>query len=112
MFSRRSLAMSDKELQRWERIRARGEVFFVFIRGVLVYGGFMFISNTGSAILMFHRQLGFATVALNAVTFLMAGFVFGVLLWYLQESRSRKTKHESANHADTPEFRVDHDTER
>ena len=100
MFSKIRFPMSDKESQKWERIRARGEVFFVLIRGVLGYGGFVFVFSTCSAMLIFHRRLNAALVAEKALTWVLAGFFFGVIVWYLEESRYR-ARQASINHEKT-----------
>jgi len=101
MFSKSRFQMSDKESQRWERIRARGEVFFVLIRGMLGYGGFVFVFSTCSAVLLFHKRLDAALVAEKALTWLLAGLFFGALVWYLEESRYR-ARQEVTNHENTP----------
>ncbi len=100
MFSKIRFPMSGKESQRWERIRGRGEVLFVLISGVLAFGGFVFVFSTCSAMLIFHRHLDAALVAEQALTCLVVGFFFGVIIWYLEESRYR-ARQESINHEKT-----------
>jgi hypothetical protein len=76
-------------LKRWEIMRAKGEIRFIVVRGVLVYGGMMFIFA-----LLFDLYEGQAltlhSTLRNAYIWAVAGSIFGFIQWHILERKYKK----------------------
>ena len=81
--------MNDKQLTDWQTFRTKGKYYFFLVNGILSYGLPMlivmaFISKPFSA--------GFTLTAVivHVITWLLAGLLFGISMWYLNEYRYHK----------------------
>jgi hypothetical protein len=83
---------TDAYMHKWARIRARGPRHFVLVRGVLVWGGLMFlVMGLGFTGLVLGPQAYTPKlVAINAWLWLAAGLLFGVTTWRINERTFRK----------------------
>jgi hypothetical protein len=90
------LSMSARPARRWEQTRKRGEVFFVLVNGVLGYVGFVFLASTCADVFVRHKQLSASLIVEQAVTWLVAGFAWGVAIWHLQEKQYREGMREES----------------
>jgi len=81
------MAESAQWIEGWEKERARGPMRYVVRTGVLGFGGVMFITN-----LMMRPPAVFTAFALlaRATVWGTGGFMFGALLWLVNERRYRK----------------------
>ena len=84
---------SERMHRWWERLRTRGAIHFVVIRGVLAWGGSMFAFFTLAPILLdfpstirFTPELVF-NISVICVT---GGLAWGTLTWYTNEFLYRK----------------------
>lgn len=77
-----------KWVERWEKQRAKGAGRYIATTGIS-YGLVMFIAMT---FLLRSPARGLTTmvVLLNGVVWVLAGFVFGSLMWWFSERRYRK----------------------
>lgn len=73
------------ERQKWESARDKGLVRFVFINGILKFGGLLFLINFVFYNLLFTKRWiveslieDFLTVG---VICLVSGLIFGIILW-------------------------------
>jgi len=71
--------------KRWEAVRKRGEIRWVLFRGVLGYGGTLFLFNLLFDI-AYHKQL-WPSTAFGAVFWIIAGAFFGDWTWNSSERR-------------------------
>ncbi|WP_077286697.1 hypothetical protein [Cognaticolwellia aestuarii] len=81
--------MNTKQFNAWKALREKGKYRFFLVNGILSYGLPMliimaFISKPFSA--------GFTLTAaiIHVITWLLAGLLFGVSMWYLCEYRYKK----------------------
>ena len=77
-----------KSIKKWEVMRAKGITRFILVRGVLGWGGIMFILG-----LLFRRQSSPLTVhwiLTFAYTTAIAGVAFGWLVWVVLERKYKK----------------------
>jgi nitrate/nitrite transporter NarK len=79
--------LKPKQLEAWKKSRAKGMLHFVLVSGVLLYGLPMFVVMT----LMVHRtELSPQNIGTSAVIWGLAGALFGIAMWYVQEWQFRK----------------------
>ena len=81
--------MKDDQFKAWKQTRAKGKLNFILFSGVLSYGLPMFI------IMAFMNKPftdGFTSEAaiVHCVVWPLAGLLFGVLMWYITESKYKK----------------------
>jgi hypothetical protein len=77
--------MNDKQRAWWERQRSQGMDRFVLRTGVLQYGGIMFIATLLLTYFTTPEKFDLPHVIIRAVTCLIGGVVFGLLLWWMNE---------------------------
>lgn len=95
--------MKDREIVAWEEARAKGFGKFVVIHGVLSWGLPMLI-----IIGYFNNILAegatFASVLIHCIIWFVAGGLFGLVLWLVNERRYKKHQEKLASKAEsTPE---------
>ena len=96
--------MSDSKnqnLKSWDTLRARGKWSFILIKGVLFWGGSMFVimglflpSLTHSPNALTPRLL-----IANAVIWPLGGLLWGVTVWWLMERKYNKAQRLQDNNA-------------
>ena len=87
--------MKPYDLAKWNSIRAKGKTRFILIRGVLLWG-FPMLVFTSYISKPFINGFLSPGALMHYVTWLFAGVIFGVFMWYVSE---RKFKRESSKHA-------------
>jgi len=98
------LAMTGKELKRWEHSRKRGEFVYVLIWGVLLFGGVMFVFDTCWTVFVEHKYLFSWADNYRVAADLVGGILFGLLTWHTNESRySKALMRESSEKQNSPE---------
>ena len=73
--------------QRWPAIRARGAMRFILLRGLLFWGGCMFVvmSAFSAYKLGLHHPRLPLMIAISALLSAVGGLVWGVLTWTINE---------------------------
>jgi hypothetical protein len=84
--------------KKWEVTRKRGELRWVLLNGVLLYGGALFVFNLLCDIVD-HRQL-WPSSAFSAVFWIVAGAFFGDWNWNSRERRFLRDRARRAVAAD------------
>src|ERR1039458_8011661 len=69
--------MTEKQLRSWERIRKRGEIDFILVRGVLMFGGFFAVLSLCQGVLLRHMPLNATLVSDTLVQSVAAGLFGG-----------------------------------
>ena len=70
----------------WEILRRRGLIYFLVVRGVLRWGGFMFVFTVLMTLLgIFHRDLFPSTLLRTAFICVMGGLAWGTVTWCSNE---------------------------
>ncbi|MBL9206539.1 MAG: hypothetical protein JNN01_15715 [Opitutaceae bacterium] len=77
-------------LQRWARIRARGRLRYIVLRGMLLWGGTMTLVMTWIVNRTPGQSPTWRTWALSAALWLSAGVVYGWITWILMERKYQK----------------------
>ena len=79
--------MTEKQRQLWEKTRTRGKAHFVLTRGVLGWGGFMFIFMTCMHIFDSQGKIDWPFVIISLLIWPLGGYGFGLWMWRWAESR-------------------------
>ena len=87
-----SLPKDQLASQRWEIQRTAGALRFIFTRGVLGWGGAMFLVMYLLPAVSHGTPLDFMTAAIQAALWAGAGAGFGGVIWILSEWNHRKSK--------------------
>ena len=70
----------------WEILRCRGLIYFLFVRGVLRWGGFMFIFTVLMTLLgIVHRDLSLSALLTTVVICVLGGLAWGAVTWCCNE---------------------------
>jgi hypothetical protein len=77
----------EKRRQAWENTRQRGRKSFILRRGVLGWGGFMFIFMTCMSIFIDHRKIDWHYVIISLIIWPLAGYGYGLSMWCWAEER-------------------------
>lgn len=74
----------------WENIRQKGRWHFIWTRGILGFGVFMYILEVGPTILFYAvKSTGFYYVVV-AIVDAVLGALAAAFLWYIYEKRYQK----------------------
>lgn len=89
MMGRENPAKFEKHRQAWERLRRRGKLSFVLYKGVLLWGGFMFILTTCANVFIWHDHLDRLPVFLviDALVWCLFGSIWALWVWHRCERR-------------------------
>jgi hypothetical protein len=87
MFDRIRAALLDKQRKAWERKRRDGRRSFIFRRGVLKWGGTMFVLTACGHVMLGHQPLGWLQDVSLLIACLLLGYVWGFFSWFLNEKR-------------------------
>ena len=82
--------MNQKQRAKWERIRAKGMWRFVLLYWVLGWGGFMIIIASGYSYFFRHRGFSVDDLIITIPTYLVGGFIIGLVLWLIGEYQYQK----------------------
>ncbi|MGA3011669.1 MAG: hypothetical protein ABSD72_15535 [Terracidiphilus sp.] len=85
MFAWLKCKMTEKQLQNWERTRKRGEIDFILVRGVLVFGAGVTVLRLCEDVLLLHMSLSAALVSDMLVQCVAGGLLVGWFTWKINE---------------------------
>ena len=75
----------------WQSLRHRGPIYFLFVRGVLGWGGFMFIFTMLMTLLgIFQRDLFPSALLKTGSICVLGGLLWGAVTWCFNEWLYRK----------------------
>jgi hypothetical protein len=82
-------ARFERQRQAWQRLRQRGKLSFIFYRGILLWGGCMFVFSTCTDVLIRHDHLDEspAFLTIDALVWLLSGMIWGIWIWHRSEKR-------------------------
>src|ERR1035437_5315054 len=80
-------AKFEKQRQSWEKTRKLGKLSFIIYRGVLGWGGFMFLWMTIFEVFVIHRSLSWLFMLVSALIWPLAGYGWGLWEWRWLERR-------------------------
>lgn len=88
--------MTDREYRRWKALRSQGALRFILIKGVLMWGGVMFVVMT----FVFNQDVEGARsssrVLSGLLTYPAGGFFFGGAVWLWSEKRFKQAQQQRA----------------
>jgi hypothetical protein len=87
MFESFRSAVFNRQRLKWEKKRKYGRRSFILYRGVLKWGGIMFVLTTITNVLARHRQLSWPLVVSTLIACPLAGYVWARCVWYVNERR-------------------------
>jgi hypothetical protein len=87
MFDRFRSAMRNRQRLKWEKKRKQGKRSFIVYRGVLRWGGIMFILTTITNVFVRHNKLDWLPVVSLMIGCLVFGYVWARCTWYVNERR-------------------------
>jgi hypothetical protein len=87
MFDHFRSAIRSRQRQKWEKKRGRSKRFFILYRGVLRWGGFMFILTTLTNHFIRHQKLGWFPEVNLLIGCMVSGYIWGLWIWILNEKR-------------------------
>jgi hypothetical protein len=87
MFDRFRSAVFNRQHLKWEKKRKYGRRSFILYRGVLKWGGIMFVLTTITNVLARHKHLSWILVVSTLIACPLAGYVWARCVWYVNERR-------------------------
>ena len=88
--------MTDREYLRWKALSSQGALCFILIKGVLMWGGVMFVAMT----FLFNQDVEGARsgsrVLSNLLMYPVGGFFFAGALWLWSEKRFKQVQQQRA----------------
>jgi hypothetical protein len=86
-------------LRTWEATRARGKWNFILGKGVLTWGGSMFVVMGVILPALSHSPTAFTPrgLLINALLWPIGGFLWGAIVWWLLERKYRKLQNATEN---------------
>jgi hypothetical protein len=80
-------AVFNRQRRKWEKKRRRGKRSFIFYRGVLRWGGIMFVLTTFTNIIVYHGKLDRMVEISALIACPFAGYLWAWGMWHLNERR-------------------------
>ncbi|HYN62960.1 MAG TPA: hypothetical protein VES36_00030 [Candidatus Limnocylindrales bacterium] len=78
--------MSDRRAQGWGRLRQRGQLRFILVHGVVVWGGATAVITAAFSALIGSERAFVEQLGINLIGFPLAGgIVYGPLVWATAE---------------------------
>jgi len=88
---------NERNQEKWLTTRIRGKSHFVWVRGVLAYGGIMFVFFTIFQHIMASKYEGvnvadasISIILINAVIWTVGGYMWGTGAWNLSERKFKE----------------------
>jgi hypothetical protein len=78
-------AKMAKKRQAWEKTRQKGKSAYLFRRGMLRWGGSMFLFSTFMDILARRHRLDWPLLATGLVVWPLAGYAWAQAMWMMHE---------------------------
>jgi hypothetical protein len=89
MIERFKAAMFSRQLKAWEKKRRQGKRSFVLYRGVLRWGGFIFVLTTLTNVMVRHMKLDWVSEISLLIACPFVGYFWARCVWYLNELHFR-----------------------
>jgi hypothetical protein len=87
MLERFKSAVHNRQLKAWEKKRRHGKRFFLYYRGVLRWGGFMFVLTMSTNVVVRHMNVDWRLVVSSLIACSFAGYVWARCIWHVNERR-------------------------
>lgn len=81
--------MNSKHLAKWEQTRTKGIGRFVLLNAVL-FGCALIIGTSVFDYFFSHRDFRFEYLYIKAPVYMVSGFIFGLLMWFVGERQYHK----------------------
>jgi hypothetical protein len=89
MYKRFKSAVFNRQRQKWEKKRKNGRRSFLIYRGVLKWGGIMFVLTSLTNALTRNKQFDWLFEVSMLIACPFAGYVWARCVWYVNERRYR-----------------------
>jgi|ERR1035437_1761098 hypothetical protein len=87
MFESFKSAVFIRQRRKWEKKRRHGRRSFIIYRGVLKWGGIMFVLTLFTNVFGRHIKLNWLFVVSALIACPLAGFLWARSIWYVNERR-------------------------
>ncbi|MGA2085655.1 MAG: hypothetical protein ABSG60_09075 [Terracidiphilus sp.] len=87
MFDRFKSAVRNRQRLKWEKQRKHGKRSFIVYRGVLKWGGTMFILTTITSFVLRRDTLNWLLVVSTLIACPLAGYIWARCTWFVNENR-------------------------
>jgi hypothetical protein len=87
MFERFKSDVHNKKRLKWEKKREQGKRSFLVRRGILRWGGIMFVLTALSNVLVRHGKVAWIPMASLLIGCLLFGYIWALCVWLLNEER-------------------------
>ena len=74
-----------KKRQAWEKMRQQGKRSYILRRGVLRWGGFMFVLTTCTDIFVRHFPPHLRLMVVGLIVWPLTGYAWGLAMWIMHE---------------------------
>ncbi|HUX27832.1 MAG TPA: hypothetical protein VMV39_03555 [Terracidiphilus sp.] len=86
----------ERQCDRWEKIRQKGKTRFLLLRGVLGYGGFMYLFMVCARVFVSHERLAWPYMLISCGWF-VAGYFWGIWIWRWYDDEFHGAENRSAS---------------
>jgi hypothetical protein len=99
MFENFKTTVHNRQLKAWEKKRRDGKQSFILYRGVLRWGGIMFLLTMFTNIFGRHIKMNWLLVVSLLIACPFAGYLWARSIWHVNENRFRDEikKQDSSN---------------
>jgi hypothetical protein len=87
MFESFKSAVHDRQRKVWEKKRRRGKQSFIVYRGVLKWGGIMFVLTTITNVFAHHGKPDWIFEISSLIACPFAGYLWARSMWHVNENR-------------------------
>jgi len=87
MLERFKSAVHNRQLKKWEKLRRRGKQSFAVRRGVLRWGGIMFVLTMITNVVVRHMNVDWQLVVSLLIACPFAGYLWARCIWHVNENR-------------------------
>ena len=89
MFESFKSAVFNRQRRAWEKERRHGKRSFIYYRGVLKWGGIMFVLTMFTNVFGRHIKLNWLLVVSSLIACPFAGYIWARCIWHVNENRFR-----------------------
>ena len=87
MFESFKSKVHNRQRKKWEKLRSHGKRSFILYRGVLRWGGIMFLLTMFTNVFGRHMELNWQIVVSSLVACPFAGYLWARCIWHVNERR-------------------------
>jgi hypothetical protein len=91
MFESFKSAVHNRQRRKWEKTRRNGRGSFIYYRGVLKWGGIMFVLTMITNVLARHMKVEWQLVVSLLIACPFAGYIWARCIWHVNEIRFKGT---------------------